>query len=125
MDLNAYLTAARAARGLSSDNQLARALDLSSTSLHHIRHGRQLPSDETMVRIAETADQDIELALLRLNYWRARHGRARDAYKSMLAKAGAAAIFALFVVTGVTFMAPRPALVLAENVRMLYIMENI
>ena len=38
--------------------------------MHYYRSGKQLPSDETMVKIAEIAGLDPYEALLRLNIWR-------------------------------------------------------
>lgn len=107
MDLNAYLDAARTAQGHPSDNQLALFLGISRQRLSSLRHGHWMPSDDTMAAIAAAGKQDVGLALLRLNYWRTRNGRARETYKAMLAKAGYAATFALFV--GASSIAPSPA----------------
>ena len=98
MDLNAYLDAAKAARGIPSDNQLAAALGMKRASVSHLRQGRSLPCDETMARIAELAGVDAGEALLRLNYWRARHGRARDAYRILLRGAGVTISAAAFAI---------------------------
>lgn len=91
-DLNAYLDSARAARGLSSDNQLAKALGLSRQRLSSLRHGHWMPSDETMARVAELAGENVELALLRLNYWRTRNGAARATYRRMIERLGGATV---------------------------------
>jgi transcriptional regulator with XRE-family HTH domain len=103
MDLSAYLDAAKAARGIPSDNQLASALGLTRGAVSAMRCGRALPGDEIMLHVAELAGENTELALLRLNYWRARFGTAKATYKKMierLAGAGAAALLGFTVIGG-------------------------
>lgn len=107
MDLRAYLDAAKAARGVPSDNQLAKALGTTRAHVSDMRSGHRLPGDELMAKIAELAGESVELALLRLAYWRARHGIAKATYKRMIERLGYAAGVAAF---GFTVLgAPSPA----------------
>lgn len=126
MDLSDYLDAAKAARGIPSDNQLASAIGMKRASVSHFRQRRCLPCDETMARLAEIAGLDVGEALLRLNYWRARNGRARDAYKGLLRGAGVAIGAAAFAIgAAIAPMAPaRAGLIERSDIRSMYIMER-
>lgn len=119
MDLRAYLNAAKAARGLQSDNQLAKALDTTRAHVSDMRAGHRLPGDELMSRIAEMAGEDRELALLRLNYWRARHGTAKATYKRMIERLGYAAGVAAFGFTALGAPSP-PARAFSESADAVY-----
>ena len=109
MDLRAYLNAAKAARGIQSDNQLAKALETTRAHVSDMRAGHRLPGDELMSRLAELAGEDRELALLRLNYWSARHGTAKATYKRMIERLGYAAGVAAFGFTALGAPSPAPA----------------
>lgn len=115
MDLRAYLDAARARRGIPSDNQLASALGISRSRVSSLRLGHWLPGDELMAKIAELASEDRELALLRLNYWRARHGAAKATYKRMIERLGYAAGIAAFGFTALGAPSPTRAVVQSES----------
>lgn len=65
-----YLSEARRKQNVSSNNQLAKILGISSNYISQLSRGRSLPSDETMIRIAELAKMNIEAALIDLAIWR-------------------------------------------------------
>jgi DNA-binding XRE family transcriptional regulator len=103
--LEDYLATARKAQGVTSDNQLAKLLGISRQTMCQIRRGRSLPSDDLMVRIADLAESDVMIALIRLNYWRTVHGRAKSTYKAMLERAGIATSVLLLVGAAAAFSA--------------------
>ena len=109
MDLNAYMTAARTLQGIPSDNQLATALGITRGRVSSLRHGHWMPSDELMARIAELAGENVELALLRLNYWRTRNGAARATYRRMIERLGGATIALALGFTGLGTPVPARA----------------
>lgn len=108
MDLNAYLDSARAARGIPSDNQLARALGVTRGRVSHLRNGHWMPSDELMARIAELAGENVELALLRLNYWRTRNGAARATYRRMIERVAGSSLALMIGFAGLHGASPAP-----------------
>lgn len=65
-----YLSEARRKTGVASNNKLAKMLGISSNYISQLSQGKALPSDETMIKIAELANMDIEAALLDLSIWR-------------------------------------------------------
>ena len=87
MDLNDYLELAIKKQELESYAALGRALGLkSNVSVVHMRQGKQLPSDDTMIRLAELAGEDPQVGLLRLNVWRSKSDKARNHYQALAAK---------------------------------------
>lgn len=79
-----YLDLAIEKQGLKSDRELCRALELKSNTIATgIRRGVYLPSDDTMIKLAELAGEDPDIALLRLNVWRAKTDAARAHYRSI------------------------------------------
>ncbi|MEO1151371.1 MAG: hypothetical protein AAFW83_10340 [Pseudomonadota bacterium] len=79
-----YMDAAKSARNFKSDRELARNLGITCGPINQLRSGRTMPKDETMIAIAKLAGEDEQVALLRLNIWRAGSSRAGDHYKSIL-----------------------------------------
>lgn len=65
-----YLSEARRKQNASSNNQLAKILGISSNYISQLSQGKCLPSDETMIKIAELAEMDAEAALIDLAIWR-------------------------------------------------------
>lgn len=59
--------------GLSGYNNLARELGVNKASVSFFRSGRALPSEETMIKLAELAGMPKEEALIDLNLWRSKN----------------------------------------------------
>lgn len=95
-----YLDAARARLRLPSDRQLAKKLEITPTSLNGWRSKRAWPADAQMVRLAQLAGLDPDLALIDLNTWRAKGTDAQAGYarlREIVAKASAAALAIMVV----------------------------
>lgn len=58
--------------GLTGYNNLARELGLNKASVSYLRSGKNLPSEETMIKLAELAGLPKEEALIDLNLWRSK-----------------------------------------------------
>ncbi len=65
-----YLSEARRKTGVASNNGIAKLLDISGPSLSSLFQGKSLPSEDTMVKLADLAGIDRETALLDLAVWR-------------------------------------------------------
>lgn len=114
MELRHYLDAARRQRGLSSDYELAKLLRVTRQTVSQMRKQIFIPGDELMVRIADAADSERDLALLHLNYWRARHGEAKKVYKELYERLSGSAL-ALVIGAGVVFAPTPPARAFSDN----------
>lgn len=58
--------------GLTGYNNLARELNMNKATLSFFRSGKALPSDDTMIKLAELAGMPKEEALIDLNLWRSK-----------------------------------------------------
>lgn len=58
--------------GLTGYNNLARELDLNKATVSYFRAGKALPSESTMIKLAELAGLPKEEALIDLNMWRSK-----------------------------------------------------
>ena len=58
---------------LASNNKLAKELGITSASISVLNQGKALPSEETMIKLAELAGLPKEEALIDLNLWRSRN----------------------------------------------------
>ena len=113
MDLSAYLDAARARAGITSDAQLARAIGIASPTLLSYRRGFVMPSSEKMLRIADLAGVPPEVALVDRMEWQADGAASRDIVARIRASiAGIAACILLFLFV---FPPPISAETCAEN----------
>lgn len=126
-----YLDAARIRRGIPSDSKLSVALGLAQPSVFAMRKRRILPSVRTMLKLADLAGIDQDVALLELAQWQATSVGANDAvevYKRIARKAGiAAAVATVAVMTAITPLpasAGRSANVDTHNVGTVYITGN-
>jgi transcriptional regulator with XRE-family HTH domain len=79
-DLASYIEAAKKRNGLTSERQLAKALGISPSPFNGMVHGHYMPSDATMLRLAELAGVDPCVALLDLNAWRAKDPNVKRVY---------------------------------------------
>ena len=99
-----YIDRALDSSGAPSDRELSRRLGLAANSLNNYRMKRAWPSDEAMLRLAELAGADPDVALMDLNAWRAKGDAARDRYSRlarMLEKVGASAAVAIVAIVGI------------------------
>jgi len=96
--IDEYCDKARNLNGFSSDRQLDRALGFKGQPTSQWRTKRAWPADETMIKLAELADEDPGIALLELNSWRT-EGPAKLGYLRILEKYVAMLVLPLFMLT--------------------------
>ena len=70
---NDYMNAAIKRQQLASNNKLAQELGITSASISILNQGKALPSEATMIRLAELAGMPKEEALIDLNLWRSKN----------------------------------------------------
>jgi len=86
--LDNYLDQAKAAAGIGSDNELGRRLGFKSNIVCLYRTKRSWPSDDAMIRIAEMAGENPDIALCQLSAWR-NAGPAANRWQTMAGKLAA------------------------------------
>ena len=69
---NEYAEKAIVRYGLTGYNNLARELGMTKSSISMLRSGKNIPSEATMIRLAELAGMPKEEALIDLNLWRSK-----------------------------------------------------
>lgn len=69
---NDYMQLAIDRQKLKGNNHLARELGLTTGAISILHNGKSLPSEETMVKLAELAGLPKEEALIDLNLWRSK-----------------------------------------------------
>lgn len=92
-----YLEKAKDVSGITSNRKLGADLGISEGAMSHFKTGRALPSDATMIRLADLAKVDPYIALLDLNTWRT-EGDAKKAYADILRKLGQASVVAAIII---------------------------
>lgn len=70
MNFDDYMQLAIKRQGLKGSNHLARELGLTSGAISILHSGKSLPSDDTMIKLADLAGLPKEEALIDLNIWR-------------------------------------------------------
>lgn len=121
-----YIDRAKRNSSAKSDSELSRQLNLAKPMIHMYRNGKALPSDESMIRLAETADLDPAAALIDLNQWRANEPSVKKIYEEIAAALRVAV--AAFILAAGIFHSASPVNASSTNAqigRTLYIMENI
>lgn len=63
--------------GLRGQNAVARELNITSASMSNLMSGKILPSEETMIKLADLAGYPKEEALIDLNLWRSKNDPKR------------------------------------------------
>lgn len=58
------LDKARSIHGLTSDEKLAAAMNMSGTSIRNLRHGRTSPTVETLMKLRKLTDLPLEAMLV-------------------------------------------------------------
>lgn len=72
MEFTDYASSAIKRFGLRGHNALARELGLDKSSISQFKSGKALPSEDTMIKLAELAGLPKEEALIDLNLWRSK-----------------------------------------------------
>ena len=70
MKLENYFNLAKTKNNLNSSRKLAKTLGLSQNAVFFYEQKRAIPSDQTMLKIADLAGVKPEIALLDMNIWR-------------------------------------------------------
>lgn len=83
LDIDLYLDEAKKKQGIKSDRQLAMHLGLDPSATSPLRRKISLPSDETMVKIAEAAGKNPVIALIELSEARNFDNPAATIYQQM------------------------------------------
>ncbi|MBQ8347804.1 MAG: helix-turn-helix domain-containing protein [Alphaproteobacteria bacterium] len=65
-----YISEAQKKQGIPSNNKLASALGITPSGVSVLYKGKSLPTDETMIKLAELAGIPEEEALVDLSIWR-------------------------------------------------------
>ncbi len=77
MEFKDYSIKAISRFGLAGNNALARELGLDKSSVSQFINGKAVPSEETMIKLAELAGLPKEEALIDLNLWRSKNDPKR------------------------------------------------
>lgn len=71
-NFNDYAEKAIVRYGLAGQNALAAEIGINKSAMSQLTTGRTLPSDDTMIKLAELAGLPKEEALIDLNLWRSK-----------------------------------------------------
>ena len=125
--LDWYIDEAKARSGIKSDRELSKFLGLSHVASNYWRQRRSYPTDDTMMRLAEMAHADPQLALIELNAWRNQGTRAAPVYERMAAMMRGV-VLGFLLILAVTYSAPASAADFGPSHSLIksgmYIMEN-
>lgn len=86
MNINDYIATAIQRLHLDNQNRLAKELNVSSAFMANMKTGKKLPSEETILKLAELAGIEKEKALIDLNMWRAKDDADRLAVWQRISK---------------------------------------
>ena len=86
MNINDYIATAIQRLHLDNQNRLAKELNVSSAFMANMKTGKKLPSEETILKLAELAGVEKEKALIDLNMWRAKDDADRLAVWQRISK---------------------------------------
>lgn len=103
MELVEIFDAAKRRANIESDTRLGLAIGQSHSWVYQVRSGKALPSDEAMLRLAELAGVNPDIALLELQRIRARDPRVRSVWANILQRVAVAAVAVIL------WQAPAPA----------------
>lgn len=94
---NDYMQLAIDRQKLKGNNHLARELGLTTGAISILHNGKSLPSEETMVKLAELAGLPKEEALIDLNLWRSKDKpEVQKIWQRLSKMIGCCAVFWLF-----------------------------
>lgn len=77
MEFKDYTEKAVTRYGLRGQNAVARELGITTASMSQFNTGKAVPSEETMIKLAELAGLPKEEALIDLNLWRSKNDPKR------------------------------------------------
>ena len=83
---NDYVTQALSNSSLKNRAELCRILGIKQSSLYTLEHGKTIPADTTMIKLAELAGMPKEEALIDLNLWRSKNDPTRHEIWKRIAK---------------------------------------
>jgi hypothetical protein len=83
-----YLDLALERQKITSDRKLSLKLGLSEGAVSFMRVGKTFPSDDTMIKLAEFAGIDDQVALIELSFMRAA-GEAKNTFEKILKRISA------------------------------------
>lgn len=111
---------------LTGYSNLARELNLNKATLSYFRNGKALPSEDTMIKLAELAGLPKEEALIDLNLWRSKNNPELNKIWQRLAKMiGLLFFFYLFYPSNSNACNPQTSqTMLSDNASSIYIMLN-
>lgn len=78
-----YVFEARKKKGIYSNNKIAKEIGIAGPSLSVMMNNKTLPSEETLLKIANLADISPEEALLDLSIWRAKSPEAKSTWEKI------------------------------------------
>lgn len=78
-----YVSEAQKKQNLHSNNKLALELGITSAAMSALYKGKSLPSDETMIKLAELAGIPEEEALVDLSIWRAQTPKTKEVWEKI------------------------------------------
>ncbi len=125
-EFNDYMTLAIDRQKLKSNNHLARELNLTTGAISILHQGKSLPSEDTMIKLAELAGLPKEEALIDLNLWRSKNNPELNKIWQRLAKMiGLLFFFYLFSPSNSNACNPQTSqTMLSDNASSIYIMLN-
>jgi hypothetical protein len=97
-NIDAYLDAARTRAGIASDRALSVRLGYKEQAVNAWRLKRAWPSDESMIALASLAWVEPSIALIDLNYWRAKTSAAREQYSQIRRQLARAVMMSALIV---------------------------
>jgi len=124
MDFNEYADKAIKGFGLTGYNNLARKLELNKATLSYFKRGKALPSEATMIKLAELAGVSKEKALIDLNLWRSKNDPSRHAVWQRIAAGLKLSVAVYFVALTSCFAADLPIQAPLNNLSNVYIMRQ-
>lgn len=93
-----YISEAQKKQGIPSNNKLAAAIGITNGGLSNLYKGKAIPTDETILKLAELAGIPEEEALIDVSIWRAADPKTKSIWERMRNMIISLCI-ALFVIT--------------------------
>ena len=122
-DMDFYIEKAQLNSNYKSDRMLSLALGKNPNLINYYKRKGVLPSDETMLKLAEIAGVDAWIALLDLNMLRT-SGETRSQYADIMKKIESVALAVLVTATLGFSASPAIAKTATSKSVTMYIMEN-
>ena len=78
-----YISEAQKKQGIPSNNKLAAAIGITNGGLSNLYKGKAIPTDETILKLAELAGIPEEEALIDVSIWRAADPKTKSIWERM------------------------------------------